>query len=114
MTTPTPVPVTPTSDQLGELQGYVNADATANRYLTTCWGTAAELVNTYVGTRQVPDSVLTRAVLDVASELFHRRNAPGGVMQQFTDLGAAPVRMARDPMLGAYPILAPYVGGGFA
>lgn len=111
--TTTPLPVEPSTELLGRLRQYVNADATADAYLTSCWGTAAELVNTYVGTSSVPAPVLQRAALDVASELFHRRNAPGGVMQQFTDVGAAPVRMARDPMLGAYPILAPYVGGGF-
>lgn len=28
--------------------------------------------------------------------------------------GSAPVRTYRDPMTRAYPLLRPYVGGGFA
>ena len=57
--------------------------------------------------------VQERAVLEVGSELFHRRNAPNGVAQ-FAALDGAPIRVARDPMVAARPLLSPYLGGGFA
>ena len=79
-----------------------------------------ELVDQYLGldpatsaTRVIPAGVKRRACLEVASELYHRRNAPNGVAQ-FAALDGAPVRVARDPMLGAYPILNRFVPGGFA
>lgn len=104
----------PTAEELAALRGYVNADATADAYLTKCWDTASDMVGARIGeVTTVPKAVRERATLDVASELFHRRNAPGGVLGQFADVGAAPIRLARDPMLGAYPILAPYLPGGF-
>jgi len=57
--------------------------------------------------------VLERAYLEVGSELFHRRSAPNGVMQ-FTTLDGSAIRVARDPMVGAYPLLKRFVGFGLA
>lgn len=74
---------------------------------------AIQLVTTYVGTAVVPEVVLTRAIVEVASELYHRKNAPNGISQFATPEGN-PIRVARDPMVAARPLLAPYVGGGFA
>lgn len=73
---------------------------------------AAELVFHHVGSTKVPRLVLELAVLEVARELYTRRDAPDGVLSPFGD--AAPIRLARDPLKAAYPILAPYLGGGFA
>jgi hypothetical protein len=75
--------------------------------------TAQELVSAWVGLSAVPDVVIDRAVLVVAAEMFQQRSAPNGVTQ-FADMDGVGIRVARDPMLGAYPILRPYVGGGFA
>jgi len=61
----------------------------------------------------VPPVVLDRAIKEVGSELFHRRQAPGGVAQ-FAGLDGAPIRVARDPMVSAYPILARHVGPAIA
>lgn len=101
-----------------DLEIYVGAPGDA--FVATCWEEAVELVNQYVGIdrltaapRVIPETVRTRACLEVGSELFHRRNAPNGVAQ-FATLGDAPVRVARDPMLGAYPILNRFLPGGFA
>ena len=84
---------------------------------------AAELVTHYVGDTlgefpvpgegTVPLVALDRAVIEVAQELYNRRKAPNGVAQ-FAAFDGAPVRVARDPMVGAYPILNRWVGGGFA
>lgn len=96
-----------------DLTAYVGAQPTDSEFVTACWSEAEALVSAYVGTATVPSEVLGRAVLEVGSELFHRRSAPNGVAQ-FATLDASPIRIARDPMVGAYPLLNRYVGGGFA
>jgi|SRR6478735_10279566 len=61
-----------------------------------------------------PVSVVNRCYLIVAADLFERRNAPNGIAnQQFATLdgiGQAPMRVARDPLAGVYPILRRWVG----
>ena len=96
------------------LSAYVGAGTADAEFVAACEAEATALVGAYVGTALVPYEVLGRAVLEVGSELFHRRSAPNGVAQFGTLDGAAPIRVARDPMVGAYPLLARYVGGGFA
>jgi hypothetical protein len=44
-----------------------------------------------------------------ASEIFHRRQAPGGITQ-FADMSGSAVRVGKDPMNAAYELLRPYVG----
>lgn len=66
----------------------------------------------------VPTEVVDRAVLLVAVEQFNQDNAPNGVLNQAFDLGvgdtvSTPIRVSRDPMKPAYPLLAPWVNGRF-
>lgn len=70
------------------------------------------MVRNHVGEAPIPEIILELAGYEVARELYTRRDAPGGVLSTFGDVG--PVRLARDPMRAAYPILAPYLTGGFA
>lgn len=60
-----------------------------------------------------PVEIVNRAQLEVAADLFHRRNAPNGVMNaQFENFGGdqgQAVRIARDPMQAAYKILGRWV-----
>lgn len=60
-----------------------------------------------------PEVIVDRAVLEVAADLWNRRNAPNGVMNaQFENFGGdqgAAVRIARDPMQAAYKILGRWV-----
>jgi len=60
-----------------------------------------------------PAVIVDRAVLEVAADLWNRRNAPNGVMNaQFENFGGdqgAAVRIARDPMQAAYKILGRWV-----
>lgn len=67
---------------------------------------------TYVAT-SAPEVIVDRAVVTVAADLFNRRNAPNGVVnQQFENFGGdqgQAVRIARDPMNGAYKILQRWV-----
>ena len=96
-----------------DLKGYVGASVADDAFVEQCWTEAAQLVTDFVGTAVVPVSALNRAVLEVGSELFHRRQAPNGVAQ-FTTIDGSAIRVARDPMVGAYPILQRYTGLGFA
>lgn len=80
--------------------------------LATISAQAVELVEHHIGTVNVPVIIVELASLEVARELYTRRDAPGGVLSTFGDVG--PVRLARDPLKAAYPILVPYLGGGFA
>ncbi|VDG76914.1 Uncharacterised protein [Actinobaculum suis] len=80
--------------------------------VSQCAADAAQLVGGYIGTAVIPPAVALMAASEVARELYTRLSAPGGVLSPFAD--AAPVRLARDPLKAAYPILAPYLPGGFA
>lgn len=74
--------------------------------------TADALVTQFIGSvLGVPVGAIERAKLEAGSELFHRRQAPNGIAQ-FAAQDGAPVRVARDPMVGAYPILKPFLGAG--
>jgi hypothetical protein len=79
---------------------------------------AVELVAKHIGATEIPSTVVDRAVLLVAVEELNQDKAPNGVLNQFFDAGtgdasATPVRIGRDPMKPAYPILAPWVSGRF-
>jgi hypothetical protein len=112
------------------LKAYVNAASNVHdAFIGDCWDEAVELVGNHVGgpamttvqqearaaeLTRVPATVLTRAYLEVGAELYYRRDAPNGVKEFATPDGSASFRVARDPMVGAYPILAPYMSAGFA
>jgi len=96
------------------LKAYVGAPDSDNTFVSQCWDEAHTLVDHFCGTVVVPANVLNRAKIECGSELYHRRSAPNGVAQFATLDGGSAVRVARDPMVGAYPILMPYVGLGVA
>lgn len=78
--------------------------------IADCVDEAAQLCSDFAAGVQVPMAAARRAVLEVAADLFHRRNAPNGVQQfALVDGGYAPQRIARDPMAPAYPLLRRYV-----
>ena len=100
-----------------DLQAYVGAPDSDALFVEQCWDEATALVSAYVGTSTpvtvIPAEISDRAVLEVGSELYHRRQAPNGVAQ-FSSLDGSPVRVARDPMLGAYPLLNRFMAAGIA
>jgi predicted Zn-dependent peptidase len=96
-----------------DLQAYVGASTSDISYVTDCFDEATALVIQFVGKSYVPKSIVDRAVLEVGSELYHRRSAPNGIAQ-FGALDGAPIRVARDPMVGAYPLLQRYMTVGIA
>lgn len=60
----------------------------------------------------VPGAILNLAIVAVARDLHTMAKAPGGVFSPFADAPA--VRLARDPMKAAYPLISPYIKGGFS
>lgn len=102
---------TPTLEVLAE---YVGGEATS-AYLADCLTEAAALVSGWIAANSNPDTavpaaVQRRATLEVAAELWYRRQARGGIAT-FDGTDMAPVRLARDPLKAAHPILAPYLLG---
>jgi hypothetical protein len=96
------------------LKDYVGATTPDDDFVSACWDEATALVAKFVGTATVNADVLYRAKIECGSELFHRRSAPNGIAQFATLDGGSSVRVARDPMIAAYPLLTPYVGQGIA
>lgn len=96
-----------------DLKNYVGAPDSDDAFVETCFDDASSMVSVFVGQTYVPNNVLTRAILEVGSELYHRRSAPNGIAQ-FSTFDGTPIRVARDPMIGAYPLLNRYVGLGVA
>lgn len=99
---------------VAQLKAYVGAPTSDDTFVTACWDEATALVTKFVGTSTVPATVLLRAIIECGSELYHRRSAPNGIAQFATLDGGSAVRVARDPMIAAYPLLTPYVGLGIA
>lgn len=92
---------------LGDLKGYINSPTADDVFLQSCLDQAEELVTGYVGaTPSVPNLILDRATLEVAAEMYHRKNMVSG-SSQFTsfDGGPTPVRGPRDPLTMVYPML---------
>lgn len=98
------------------LAPFVGAKA-ADPFVISCAGAALDLVTAYAGDDldRVPERVLTRAVVEVGADLFHRRAARNGVVAfDDTEITASPIRIGRDPLAAARPILAPYLRIGIA
>lgn len=95
------------------LKVYVQAPDADDEFVEQCWLLADELVSKEIGTDVVPDVAVEQATVLCGSELYHRRNAPNGIAS-FTTPDGSPIRVARDPMVAAKPILSPFLGAGFA
>lgn len=91
-----------------DLKAYVGASEMDDTYVEDCWDVAKDLVSSYIKSTSIPAGVLRRCYLEVGSELYHRRNAPMGISQYATYDGN-PIRIARDPLIGVYPVLNRYM-----
>ncbi|GGF30169.1 hypothetical protein GCM10010922_01390 [Microbacterium sorbitolivorans] len=101
------------------LEWFVNArtapDAQLAAFASDCTAEAEALVARHVRDADVPEVIRSRAVLEVGADLFYRRAARNGVVQFGSGVEAASVvRINRDPMTQAYPLLAPYLPMAFA
>lgn len=93
---------------LGALALYLNANP-EEPLLSDLLAESEELVTTYLGAdgqQRCPTVTRDLAVKSLASELYARRNAPGGVAQWVPE--GQPVRLARDPLVAVKSLLAPY------
>ena len=105
-----------TTEQISLLRTHVGASSNVSDvYLGTVWDRASALVLNFIGDHigDVPPAEVVGATMEVAAELYHRKNAPNGV-SQFADGQGNPVRVARDPMVAAYRTLGAYLPAGIA
>lgn len=96
---------------LEQAKQYVNPGSTTTQddaYIQDCLDEATDMVTAFTADQTIPTVAFDRAVKEVLSELYHRRNAPNGIAQ-FSQYDGGPIRVARDPMVGAYPILSRYM-----
>jgi len=92
-----------------EFRAYVGTKEESS-FVDDCLASGIALVDRYIGSvTTVPANIEDQAVLVCASEIFHRRQAPGGITQ-FADMSGSAVRVGKDPMFAAYELLRPYVG----
>lgn len=79
-------------------------------FISDCISSAVELVNAACGDyiTRIPEAVLTRAYVEAGSELYNRRSAPNGI-SQFSAPDGTSIRLARDPMVAARPLIQPYL-----
>lgn len=84
-------------------------------FLTQCVTEADEMITHHIGEATVPASVKNRAIMEVAAELYHRKSAPNGIKNFADGLdGTTAIRVARDALVAARPLLAPYLPVVFA
>lgn len=118
--------MTVTKEQVRE---DLNASATAvsDGKITEEIAIATAMVNKHLGSEDgaappnplpVPEVIYDKAVRVVAVESINQSLAPNGVLNQVYDAGAGdlvstPVRIGRDPLKPAYPVLDPWLSGRF-
>ena len=99
---------------MDDLKAYINfMGDEKDTLLQKCLDDALSLLTVYVGSAAVPVNILDRCTLMVAADLWERRNAPNGIVnqqyQEFNGVGQMPARIARNPMAGVYDLLRPWV-----
>jgi hypothetical protein len=95
-----------------DLADYVGA-APTEPLLPLVHASSLKMIDDYLGPRgkaKCPTSVYDLATLELGSNLWVRRNSPGGITSWAS--GDVPVRLARDAMLSVAPMLARYRGLG--
>ena len=100
--------------ELEALKVYIGETTDRNDgLLTDALNDAVILVDDYVDGAAVPESILDRCYIIVATDLWERRKAPNGLVQQQyateTGIGYSPMRVARDPLAGVYALLGRFV-----
>lgn len=99
-----------------QLAKYVQGDLASDaEFLQQCVNEATELVAHRINGKEVPPSVEGRATLEVAADLYYRKRSRNGISTfDGPDGMPEPMRISRDPMQAAQPILAPFLGLGIA
>lgn len=97
-----------------DLKAYVNAPAADDELVEANWLEAHALITVFIGDATVPSVIHDRARIVVGAELYGQRAAPNGIAQFATFDGQNAIRVARDPLTGAYPLLSRFVPLGIA
>lgn len=95
------------------LRAFVGATEKDSAFVTECVAEADALIAKRVGDAPIPAPVRDRAVKEVAADLFYRRSARNGVAAfggGGEGGGGEVVRLNRNPLAPAEPILAPFLG----
>jgi hypothetical protein len=104
----------PTPAEIDALKAYLRSPSATSDEIAPVLMSARLLVHRHIEGREVPAEIVAIAVNKVAAELWAARDATGGIVSGFTDDGSGGIRLARDPMVAARPVLAPWVGPVFA
>lgn len=96
------------------LIAYVGASASdatfAGQKVDEAWALVRRHMGDYAS--QVPAAIQQSAMYECAAKLWARKGAPNGQDSYLMD--GTPMPIPRDPMVTAYPILDPFLPGGFA
>ncbi len=107
--------VEPTPANLAE---YVQAVSTEDiAHAESCTAEAAVLVQHAIGQDNpfsVPDEIIARCELEVGAELYYRKRTRHGISSFDGVEGAMPLRISRDPMTAAWPLLRQFIPFGLA
>lgn len=96
-----------------DLADYVGA-APTEPLLPLIHAASLSLINDHLGARgkaKCPVDIYDLATLQLGSELWIRRNSPGGVVNSWVN-GQVPARLARDAMASIKPMIDKYKGLG--
>ena len=97
-----------------DLKDYLQTTTTADDpIIEKSFDVAEALVNGLIGDTVHADlgvDGVTRyqLLMVTGAEVFNQRKAPNGIAQFASFDGTSPVRVARDPLTGAYPIISRY------
>jgi hypothetical protein len=97
-----------------DLAWYVEAIGEDAPFATASAAEATALVMNFIGADNpygVPEVIVARVVLEVGADLFYRKASRNGIVG-FEGIEAQPMRVNRDPMAAAYPILRQYIPVG--
>lgn len=94
-----------------DLATYVRSSGREQTLVDGLELTAATMVAEHVGAAEVPDAVLSQAILAVGANLYQKRTSTIGTGSfGDTELAGNPMRPALDPLTQAYPLLRAYTG----
>lgn len=98
-----------------DLGSYVRSSGRESELVNELATAAATMVARSIGSAEVPDAVLSQAILAVGANLYQKRtSATGAGSYDSSELAGNPMRPALDPMTQAWPLLRPYVGVAIA
>lgn len=107
--------LTPPAQLVTKLRAHVSAPG-GDSSVEDCVLEALGLLDRLLGevTSTIPTAVLDRAVVEVGADLWHRRSTKNGIASFGDGLDVPPIRIRRDPLDAARPLLFHWLPGGFA